>query len=138
MDKTLIPPKLYKKIVELVPILCVDVILKYKGKFVLLKRANEPIKNTWWVPGGRAFKGEKTLDTAKRKVFQETGLKAVKYDFFGVYEDSYKKSAWGVPASSVSVVYTAEVEVFRPKLDETSTDIKLSDRLPTRFLDKLL
>lgn len=137
MDKNLIPAKLYKKIVELVPILCVDVILKYKKKYILIKRANEPLKSLWWIPGGRAFKGEKTLATARRKVWIETGLIARNFKIIGIYEDFYPRSFFGIPTSSVSVVYEAEVEKFSPILDKTSSDIKLFDKLPYRFLKKL-
>lgn len=133
----MIPAKLYRKIIELVPILCVDIILKYEGKYILLKRATEPLRGLWWVPGGRAFKGEKTVVAAKRKVWEETGLKARNFRISGVYEDSYPKSAFGVPTSSVSVVYEAEVENFTPVLDKTSLDIKLFNKLPHRFSKKL-
>lgn len=130
----MISSRLYKKIVELVPILCVDIILKHNKKFILVKRKNEPLKGKWWLVGGRAFKAEKTIDTAKRKVWQETGLYAKDFKLKGVYEDSYPKSAFGVPTSSVSVVYEALVAEFKPKLDKTSSDIKLFDKLPSRFL----
>lgn len=129
----MIPTKLYKKIVELVPILCVDVILKYGNKYILVKRVNEPLKGKWWIVGGRALKGEKTLKTAKRKVKEETGLIAYGFTRKGIYEDSYKESAFGVPTSSVSIVYEAQVKKFKPRLDKTSSDIRLFDRLPTRF-----
>lgn len=137
MDKNIIPAKLYKKIVSLVPIVCVDIILKYNEKYVLVKRAVEPLKGLWWVPGGRAFKGEKTVITAKRKVWNETGLRAKNFKPVGVYEDSYPKSAFGVPTSSVSIVYEADVEEFSPTLDTTSSDIKLFNKLPNRFTKKL-
>lgn len=133
----MIPSKLYKKIVELVPILCVDVILIHEGKYILVKRKNEPLKGKWWVVGGRAFKGEMSYETARRKVKEETGLKAKNYQFRGIYEDHYPKSAFGVPTSSVSIVYQAEVDTFKPKLDSTSSDITLTDFLPKRFMNKL-
>ncbi len=133
----MIPEKLYKQIVESVPILCVDVILTYGGKYILIKRNNEPLKNMWWVVGGRALKGEMSHKTAVRKVREETGLKATNYRFVGIYEDSYKKSAFGVPTSSVSIVYLADIDIFKPKLDSTSSDIKLADFLPKRFVNKL-
>lgn len=130
----MIPSKLYKKIVESVPILCVDVVLTYKDKFVLVKRKTEPLKDKWWVVGGRAFKGEKTLDTAKRKVTGEVNGIAKNFKRVGIYEDSYMKSAWGVPTSSVSVVYTAELVNLNLVPDKTISAIKLFDKLPTRFL----
>lgn len=133
-----IPSKLYKQIVESVIILCVDVVVEYKGKFLLVKRKDEPLKGWWWVLGGRAYKGEKTLDAAKRKVKQEIGLTGYDFKYLGVYEDSYKKSAWGVPTSSVSTVYWCRVKSLEGiKLDQTSSDFKLSDNLPKRFITKL-
>lgn len=130
----MIPSKLYKRIVESVPIVCVDVILRYKDKYLLVFRNNEPLKDKWWLVGGRALKGERTIDTAKRKVREETGLTATKFKMRGVYEDSYPRSAWGVPTSSVSIVYEAQVKVFKPKLDKTSSSISAMKKLPDRFI----
>lgn len=134
MNTNIIPAKLYKKIVELVSLLCVDIILKHKGKYILVKRKNEPLKGQWWVIGGRVLKGEKVLDAAKRKIKDETGLWFTNLTQTGIYEDSYPRSAFGVPTSSLSIVFTADVKDFTPKIDKTSTAIKLSDTLPSRFL----
>mgnify|MGYP007100054409 CR=1 FL=1 len=130
----MIPSKLYKKIVELVPILCVDVVLTYKGQYVLVKRDNEPLKGVWWVIGGRSFKNEGVKKTALRKVKEETGLRINNLRFSGIYEDSYKRSAFGVPTHTMSVVFTADVVDFKPKIDKQSVGIKLSTTLPNRFL----
>lgn len=133
----LIPTKLYKKIVELVPILCVDVILEHEGKYILVKRKNNPLKGQWWIIGGRALKGERLLSCAKRKVREETGLVAHGLQISGIYEDSYRTSAFGVPTSSVSILFTGKVDTFKPKLDSTSSDIRLSEKLPERFMKRL-
>ena len=133
-----IPSKLYKKIVELVPIVCVDVILKYQGKYVLVKRKTEPLKDNWWIVGGRALKGEPTIEVARRKINEETGLFCYKLKMVGVYEDTYEKSAWGVPTSSVSIVYEGEPLSYYPRLDKTISAIKLSTKLPSRFLKRFI
>ena len=137
MDTHMIPAKIYKKIVELVPIVCVDIILTFKGKYVLVKRATEPLKGEWWVVGGRAYKGEPTVETAKRKVREELGMEAKGFKKVAVYEDHYPKSSWGVPTSSVSVVYRATLTKYDPKPDKTISEVKLSDKLPARFLKNL-
>ena len=134
----MIPSKLYRKIVELVPIVCVDIILRYEGQYVLVKRLNEPLKGNWWIVGGRAFKGEKTIRTAYRKVMEETGLTPCNLKMVGVYEDSYPQSEWGTPTSSVSIVYEEDIDSFQYKLDKTSSAIKLSDKLPDRFVNKFI
>jgi len=132
----LIPSALYKKIVELVPILCVDVILVFNGKYILIKRKTEPLKNQWWIVGGRALKGEKTIDAARRKCQEEVGLSVENLKMVGVYEDSYKKSAWGVPTSSVSIVYKGNASYMIGLSDDTVSDIKLAKGLPNRFMKK--
>jgi len=49
----------YNQIIEVLPILCVDVIIQNKdGEYLLIKRANEPKVGCWWVIGGRVHKGE--------------------------------------------------------------------------------
>lgn len=133
----MIPTKLYKQIVESMPLLCVDVILTINGQFILVQRANEPLKGEWWVVGGRVLKNETLLECAERKVREEIGLLPMNLEMVGIYEDSYPKSEFGVPTQSVSIVFTGEINEYSPKLDATSVDIKLSDNLPKRFLQNL-
>jgi colanic acid biosynthesis protein WcaH len=130
----MIPSKTYRKIVELVPILCVDVVLRYRGQYVLVRRKNEPLKGMWWVIGGRCLKNERVGKSAIRKVREETGLKISNLRLSGIYEDSYGKSAFGVPTHTMSVVFTADVVEYSPTIDIQSSDIKLGDSLPERFI----
>ena len=53
----------YTKIIEDLPIYCVDIIIKNdQEEYLLIKRNNEPKKGEWWVIGGRVLKGETTKD----------------------------------------------------------------------------
>ena len=133
----MIPEETYKKIVELVPIVCVDVILKYHGKYVLIKREDEPLKGSYWIVGGRAYKGEPTLKTAKRKVKEETGFEAHSFNVVGIYEDHYPKSAWGTPTSSVSVVYSATLKNLK-SINRPNVSIRFSNKLPNRLIKKMI
>ena len=57
-----IPDKIYAEIVQNVPILCVDLLMQDEsGSYLLLKRKNEPLKNEYYLPGGRIFIGELLL-----------------------------------------------------------------------------
>lgn len=129
----LIPDKLYKQIVDNMPLVCVDVVLMKEENYVLVKRADNPLKGEWWVVGGRIHKGETILEGAHRKVLEETGLEAYNFHIVGIYEDFYPDSSVGVPTHSVSVVVTAEVSDFAYKLDKTSSEIGLFTELPHRF-----
>jgi colanic acid biosynthesis protein WcaH len=59
------------------PIVCVDVVVRYRECALLLRRTQEPDAGKWWLPGGRLLKGEKLIDAAYRKVLEETGLSCV-------------------------------------------------------------
>jgi colanic acid biosynthesis protein WcaH len=121
--------------VELVPLLTVDVILKYGKKYILVKRKNEPLKGYYWILGGRVLKGENADDGARRKIYEELGIKIKNVKFFGYYEEHYKKSAWGVTSHTTSLVFTANTEsIEKFKLDDQSSNWILDNKLPPRFL----
>ncbi len=71
-----IPDGDYHRIQELLPILCVNVVITYQGKCLLLKRLNHPAKGQWWFPGGRVLKNETIQQAAGRKCQNEVGLNA--------------------------------------------------------------
>lgn len=53
-------------------------IIVRKNKVLMVKRAREPYKNTWMFPAGFIDFGEHPLETLKREVWEETGLKVKK------------------------------------------------------------
>ena len=60
----LIEKDLYSKIREVIPTLCVDmVVTNWRNEFLLIKRTQSPAKGQWWLPGGKVFKNE-TLEHA--------------------------------------------------------------------------
>ncbi len=69
-----IPEDLYRKILNVVPVPCIDLIIRADNRFLLGKRLNEPAKGQWFVPGGRVYKGERLQDAAIRKAKEEVGL----------------------------------------------------------------
>lgn len=132
-----ISDKEYKKIVELVPILCVDIILRHNNKYVLVKRNNEPLKGFHWVIGGRLLKDESLWEGAMRKVREEVGVGVHELKPVGFYEDSYSRSAFGIPTHTDSIVFEAETDESNFKVDTQSDSVILSDTLPERFIHKL-
>jgi len=67
--------------------LTVDAIIPYKGKIVLIKRANDPFKGYYALPGGIVEYGERVEDALLREVKEETGLNGKIYKLVGVYSD---------------------------------------------------
>ena len=131
---------LYKKIIKNVPILCVDLIIKYHDQYLLVQRKESPLKGEWWVPGGRVQIGETLEAAAKRKLTEELDLVLNNsFKLVGFYEDIFNESSLG------SHVYQTMSFVFQVLLKEspsitidiTSSDWGFKDQLPERFLEKL-
>ena len=136
----IIPTEHYKKIIEVLPILCVDIIIKnHNGEYLLIKRANEPLKGKWWVIGGRVLKGESLEQAAKRKVKEEVGLEIDNVKSIGYYEDALETNPFCLttPLHSISVVFSTIIEDEQiVTLDYQSSDWKYTKELPTDFFIK--
>jgi ADP-ribose pyrophosphatase YjhB (NUDIX family) len=125
-----LPREIYYKIYSLVPRLCVDIIIKYKGGFVLVKREIPPCKGMWHIPGGTVLLGEKLEDTAKRVAKEETNLKVRIIKQLGVKEYS-KKSAFG---QAVSIVYLTEAVGGKLKGNEYGNEVKFFKEIPRKTI----
>ena len=56
------------------PIVGVGVLIQRGDKYLLIKRAANPDKGLWSVPGGLIEVGERAKDAAAREALEETGL----------------------------------------------------------------
>lgn len=56
------------------------------GRFLLVRRGNEPSRGRWSVPGGRVEPGESDAAATGREVLEETGLHVVVGDLVGSVE----------------------------------------------------
>jgi len=125
---TYIPNKLYSKFVELMPILCVDVLIHDgEGSILLVKRKQEPAKGKWWLIGGRVLKGEGLLAAVQRKCWEEVGLNVYNIHALEPFEFFWNTSEQGGSTHTVPIVYTAQVkgELSEAVLDETSEGFKI-------------
>ena len=57
------------------PIVGVGAVIVDDGRVVLVKRAHEPLKGEWSLPGGSVEVGETLADAVAREVLEETGLR---------------------------------------------------------------
>jgi colanic acid biosynthesis protein WcaH len=132
-----IEKQLYGDIQRVMPILCVDVLVRYEGKYLLIKRTEEPVKDVFWVIGGRVNKGEDLRTAALRKIREEIGLVPFEMEMIGMYEDTYEESSLGMIEGgyhTVAVVFEAFVgSLDNLKLDNTSAEWGLFCNPPSRF-----
>src|SRR5271169_3604097 len=56
------------------PIVGVGAVIVESGRALLVRRATEPLRGEWSVPGGMLELGEKLRDGVRREVEEETGL----------------------------------------------------------------
>ncbi|MFH1246306.1 MAG: NUDIX domain-containing protein [Candidatus Liptonbacteria bacterium] len=120
-----IPDTLYKEIYQSVPIFCVDVIaVDGRERYLLTKRKNKPLKDTWGFPGGRVLKNEKVEDAAMRKLHEETGLVGKFIRQIGFYEfidkeGSYENTSVHTPVVVCLVRVSGKEDV---RLDNQSSE----------------
>lgn len=131
-------PEDYKNVITKVPILCVDGVIMKENHYVLVKRANEPLKGEWWVPGGRVELNETVGNAFRRKMKDELGVDVENINLMGYYEDQFPETPHGVPIHTVSVVFFAEVPWNAElKVNDESSEYQLSESLPDRFVQKM-
>lgn len=121
------------------PIMCIDAVIVKDGKYLLVKRANEPLKGRYWTPGGRVLKGEKLTDAVKRKVMEETGLTVKPISVVGFYEDFYKKNELGLDlVHTTSIVFACSYVGGEVSLDKQSVGYVWKDKLPADLTLQLI
>ena len=106
-----IPDDLYRQIINVMPIPCVDLIARDgKDRILMLKRKNEPAKGQWWLPGGRVYIGETRIEAAKRKLVEECGLDAICLEEMGTFDIIYPdKVGQACTSHGISTVFVAVV-----------------------------
>jgi colanic acid biosynthesis protein WcaH len=114
-----IPPEKWEVIVDNVPIVSVDLIVKYEGGVLLGLRENEPAKGEWFVPGGTVLKNEQLREAVQRVAKTELGCEVEIVDRLGAYEHFYETSE---VENVDSKHYVANAFVVEPVEEVEATD----------------
>ncbi|MBI5153317.1 MAG: NUDIX domain-containing protein [Parcubacteria group bacterium] len=80
-NKGFLKKERYKKVYDVAPVFCVDLLAVCNGEFLLGMRTNEPEKGKWFLPGGRILKMESLENAVMRKAKEELGIRVTKKDF---------------------------------------------------------
>ena len=121
-----IPTSEYLRIVEVIPIVCVDLLIINDNKCLLLKRENEPAKGQYWFPGGRIRKNETIEQAALRIAKEETNLNCRFVEKLCVEETIFEKAG-----SLNSNVHT--VNICCKLTIASHTDILKTDEFHSEF-----
>lgn len=129
-----------RKLVGTMPLILVGavvIILDEENK-VLLQERTSPFK-VWGLPGGLMELGESTEDTAKREVFEETGLEVEEITLLNIFsgEKYFTKIPNGDEFYSVTVVYYTNKfsgEVILNEDEGTELKFFSLDKLPDKMV----
>lgn len=75
------------------PAPCGEAVVVRAGKVLLLRRANDPYRGSWDVPGGFCDGGEHPMRAAERELYEELGLACRATAYIGAWLDVYGESA---------------------------------------------
>lgn len=109
---------------------CAGALVERDGRLLLVKRAIEPYRGCWDIPGGFLEADEHPEVGAAREVREETGLLVELTDLFGIYMGRYSYDDGG--AYCLNVYYSARVigGTERPSDDAAGLAWFGSDELP--------
>lgn len=96
------------------------------GRLLLARRAIEPFKGRWDLPGGFVEEGEHPLDAMRRELHEETGLQVEPLDFLGVWMDTYGGDS--TAEATLNLYWTARALSGEPRPADDVDDLRWFDR----------
>lgn len=119
-----IPDNIYQVILHTIPIVCVDCVIQYQDKFLLIRRKDEPAKDEWWLVGGRQYKNESLESCAIRKCKEEVGLNVEIVKQLCTKDTMFETGPFNIQIHSVNVVYHVVTNSPHITMDNTISDYK--------------
>ena len=108
----------------------VDIIIRFKGGIVLIKRKNPPLG--WALPGGIVELDETLENAARREAKEETGLDVQLIKQLHTYSDPDRDKRW----HSITTVFLAEGKGELSAGDDAAeAEVWNIDRLPELVFD---
>jgi 8-oxo-dGTP diphosphatase len=97
---------------------CSGALVSRSGKLLLVRRAQEPWKGAWDVPGGFCGQREHPRQAAARQVREETALEVEVGAILGMWIDSYAPAGPGAEKVTLNIYFHAQA----PAVGEARAD----------------
>ena len=91
------------------PIIGVGAVIVQDGRALLVRRATEPLKGEWSVPGGALELGEKLRDGVRREAREETALEVEPGEVLDVFDSLFSDDAGRTQYHYVLIDYLCRV-----------------------------
>lgn len=73
------------------PIVGVGGVVVNRGRVLLIRRGNEPLKGAWSIPGGMLELGEELAEGVRRELKEETGLNVKPLEVLAVFDRVFRE-----------------------------------------------
>lgn len=103
---------------------CVGALVTDGDKVLLVRRAREPFKGYWDIPGGFLEAGEHPQEGLVREVREETGLEVRPTEILGIFMDKYGSTG----EDTLNIHYVAQVVGGEPRAGSDATELKWFDK----------
>lgn len=116
---------------------CAGALVMRDGRVLLARRAIEPFKGHWDIPGGFLHEDEHPEDGVRREILEETGLRVRLLGLLGIYMDRYgdgDSADW-----TLNIYYLAEpLNDAEPRAADDASELAwfAPDELPAKMAFK--
>jgi ADP-ribose pyrophosphatase YjhB (NUDIX family) len=86
---------------------CAGALVTRDGRLLLVRRAHEPWRGLWDIPGGFCGPREHPADAAVREVREETGLRVRTSGILGMWIDTYARNGHDVDKVTLNIYFHA-------------------------------
>jgi len=103
------------------PALTVDCVIFRDDNVVLIRRANEPFKGHYALPGGFVEIGETVEKACQRETFEETGLRVKNIKLIGVYSKPDRDPR----GHTVTIAFLADADLSELKAGSDASHVEI-------------
>lgn len=109
------------------PVVGVGGVVLLGNRVVLIRRANEPRKGEWSIPGGKLELGETLAEGVRRELREETGLEVEVGELIEAFERVYRDSDGRARFHYVILDFLCHARPGRPVAGGDAQDLALVD-----------